>query len=77
MYKVILENNKVILEFDPPKATHRFIDLLRMLRLTANIVEGKIVIRYDKGFELYLRNNKKYAERTIRDYMRYLKFHLF
>ncbi len=41
MYKVILENNKVILEFDPPKATHRFIDLLRMLGLTTNIVERK------------------------------------
>ena len=74
---MILENNKVILEFGSPEVTRRFIDLLRMLRLTANIVERKIVIRYDKDFELYLRNNKKYAERIIRDYMRYLKFRLF
>jgi len=77
MYKVILKNIKVILEFDSPEVTHRFTDLLRMLGLSANIVERKIVIRYDKGFELYLRNDKKYAERTIRDYMRYPKFHLF
>ena len=73
MSKIILENNKIILEFDSPDVTHRFIDLLRMLGLTTNIVERKIIIKYDPNFELYLRNDKNYKERTIRDYMNYLR----
>lgn len=73
MSRIIVEGNKLILEFSDPDKLAKFVEVLRMMGVTNNITERKIIIRYDKGFELYLRNDKNYNERTIRDHMNYLR----
>ena len=71
MNRIIIEGNRVILEFNDTSKMSKLIEVLRTLGVT--LIEKKVVVRYDPDFELFLRNDKKYDERTIRDYMNYLR----
>ncbi|RLG88946.1 MAG: hypothetical protein DRO18_00420 [Thermoprotei archaeon] len=71
MSKIIVENNKQILDFqDPDKLS---IELLKMLGVTSSIKRKEIKIRYDEKFRDYLEKDRQPHERTVKDYKNYLK----
>ena len=71
--RVVVESNKVVLEFDDPDRLSKFIELLRLLGVTNNVEKKEVRIRYEDGFRLYLEKDRQLEERTTRDYLNYLK----
>ncbi len=73
MSKIIVENNRLILEFRDPDKLSKFIELLRMLGVTSNVERKEIMIHYDGKFRDYLEKDRQLSPRTVDDYMRYLR----
>ena len=73
MNQVIVEGSKLILEFQDQDKLSKFLELLRYLGLTRTIKKKEIVIKYDELFRRYLEKDRQLDERTITDYMRYLR----
>ena len=73
MSKIIVENNKLILEFQDQDKLSKFIELLKILGVTAKIEKREIKIKYDEKFRDYLEKDRQLDKRTVVDYMRYLR----
>ncbi len=73
MNQVIVEGSKLILEFQDQDKLSKFLELLRYLGLTRTIKKKEIVIKYDELFRRYLEKDRQLSDRTIEDYMRYLR----
>jgi len=70
--KLTIEGSKVILEFNNVDALTKFVEFLKSIGIV-NIQKREIRIKVDSQFEEYLRKDRGLNERTIRDYLNYLK----
>ena len=71
--RILVENNRLVLEFGDQDKLLKFVELLKMLGVTQSIERKEIKIRYDEKFREYLEKDRDLAERTVRDYMNYLR----
>jgi len=71
--RIIVEGNKVIIEFEDPDKSAKLIEFLRSLGVTATVEKKELKIEYDERFKEYLLKDRQIDERTARDYMNYLK----
>jgi len=69
---VSVSGDKVIIEFIDISALAKFVEFLKSLGVS-NIQKREIKIIIDKQFEEYLRKDRGLDERTIRDYLNYLR----
>jgi len=70
--RLTVEGNRLVLEFDNVEALTKFVEFLRSLGIS-NIQKREIRIMLDKQFEEYLRKDRQLSERTVKDYLNYLK----
>ncbi len=54
MVRIIVELNRVTLEFEDPDKVSKFIDFLQSLGVTSNIEKREIKLEYDEMFWNYL-----------------------
>jgi len=73
MNRVILDGNKVIIDFPSVEVSHKFLELLKQLGVTGNIEKKEIKLKYDEKFREYLLKDRGLHEKTARWYMNYLK----
>ena len=73
MSRVIIENDKLILEFKDRDKLMKFVAFLKALGVTKNIEKKEIVIKYDEKFKEYMKKDRNLDDGTIRDYMNYLQ----
>jgi hypothetical protein len=71
--KIIVENHRLVLEFNNPDKMSKFVESLKLLGVTNNVERKKIRIRCDEAFRLYLERDRELHKRTVRDCMIYLK----
>jgi len=67
-----IDGNRIIIEFVSLDALLKFVEFLKSLGVTI-IQRREIRIVVDKQFEEYLRKDRGLDERTIRDYLNYLR----
>lgn len=73
MPRIIVENNRVVIEFTSADDLSKFINFLQSLGVTSNIEKREVRIEYDGRFWEYLIKDRQLSEKTARDYMNYLK----
>ncbi|RLG77626.1 MAG: hypothetical protein DRO12_01805, partial [Thermoprotei archaeon] len=73
MPRIIVENNRVVIEFTSADDLSKFINFLQSLGVTNNIEKREVRIEYDGRFWEYLIKDRQLSEKTARDYMNYLK----
>ena len=73
MNKIVVKNNKLVLEFQDQDKLMKFIELLKLLGVTQDVEKREIKIRYDESFKLYLERDRGLHEHIVRDYLNYLK----
>jgi len=71
--RIIVENNRVVIEFTSADDLSKFINFLQSLGVTSNIEKREVRIEYDGRFWEYLIKDRQLSEKTARDYMNYLK----
>jgi len=71
--KIIVEGNRVEIEFGSPDDVLKFVDFIRSLGVTSDVVKKEVRIEYDEKFWDYLVKDRQLDTRTARDYMNYLK----
>ncbi len=70
--RLLIENNKVVLEFDTCNDAYKFVELLRVLGV-GRIEKREVRIEYDERFYEYMLKDRRIDKKTARDYMNYLK----
>ena len=73
LVRIIVESNKVTLEFNSPDDVQKFLNFIQTLGVTSNIIRKEIRIEYDEGFWDYLTKDRGIDKRTAKSYMNYLK----
>jgi len=71
--RIIVENNRVVIEFTSADDLSKFINFLQSLGVTNNIEKREVRIEYDEWFWEYLIKDRQLSEKTARDYMNYLR----
>ena len=71
--RVIIEGNRVTLEFEDAEKRDKFVDFLRSIGVSGDIVKREIRIEYDEKFWEYLVKDRGLDARTAKWYMNYLR----
>jgi len=71
--KIVIQGDRVILEFNSTDDVHKFITFLQSLGVTSNVEKREIRIEYDLRFWDYLVKDRQLDIKTTRSYMNYLR----
>ncbi len=71
--KIVIENNRVILEFNDSRRIDGFIRFLYLLGVTTSVEKREIRIEYEPKFWDYLVKDRGLSEKTSRSYLNYMR----
>ncbi len=71
--RIIIENNRVVLEFNDPRRIDGFIQFLHLLGVTIGVEKREIRIESDPRFWDYLVKDRGLNEKTSRSYLNYMR----